>query len=305
MSCCCSNVVRQRSRSALEQARALLLRCRTTFEQQHDIEYLGLALHALADVEHRRGHGERAIGFQAAALRHTYNAGTADHIHGAHFNLADYLRRHGGDPPEAIAHGLAAAIIAYQTGSGGLAVTLRALAVDTRATAAAADLDWDEVCELTGRTEGVDLAGLVARLPARAPDGLAALAEVLRLAAEFPPEPAPDLDRAVEGWTPVLSALLAARAGDTRAAELLALVLTAFAQRPDWAALSGVLGRLAAGARGPDLLNGLDAIDTAIAQRALDALDGRAEIDPDAWHALAPAPDDDDAAGEAGPRTEH
>lgn len=281
-----------------DEAYALLLRCRQTFEQQQDTGGLGRALAGLAHVEAEIGHGDQAIRLGAAALRYVHRAGAPSHIGISHFNLANYLRRHGSDPREALAHRLAATIVAYQTGSGRLSATLHALSAETIAMAAP-DLNWDEVCELTGRIEGVDLAALVARLPTRAADGPAALAEVLRLAAEIPPAPAHDVDRVVEHWAPVLSALLAARAGDARAAELLGRTLDAAERHRDWAALVGVLRRLAAGERRPELLDGLHAIHAAIAQRALDALDGRAAIDPGAWHALAPAPDGDAAAGDA------
>lgn len=88
------------------------------------------------------------------------------------------------------------------------------------------------------------------------------------------------------------------RAGGERAAGLLELALAAFGQHSDWAALSEILRRLAAGERdGQLLLEGLDAVDTAIAQRALEVLDGRVEVDRGAWHALSSPPDSDDSTG--------
>jgi hypothetical protein len=61
----------------------------------------------------------------------------------------------------------------------------------------------------------------------------------------------------------------------------------------DWAALATVLRRVLAGERDPDELTaGLDEIDTAIVQRALDALAGRITLTPaEASDAELAAPD--------------
>jgi hypothetical protein len=270
-----------------DDARELLLVCRDTFGQEGDPEMLGKTLSALADLEDNLGRGDEAIALEADALRLKYVAGLPDAIAVSHFNLSNYLVRHEGDPSEALAHRLAAAVIDYQTSSGGLASTMRVLATHLAEWGERTVPSWQEVCERVDRREGVHLAGLVGRLPARAADGPAALAEIIRLARERP-----DLDRYLAHWEPVVSAVLAAEAGNQEAASLLDQTLTARARQPDWSALSDVFRRLAAGDHSPQLLDGLDAIDTAIAQRALDALSGQTTIDADAWYALAATPED-------------
>jgi hypothetical protein len=278
----------------VDEARRLLLRCREVFERERAIGMLGVTLSALADVEDELGRPDQALRFEANALRLMYSVGGADGIRASHFNLGIYLKRHGGDQREALAHRLAAAIIDYQTNSGRLPESLNVIARDTGGAGSSA-LSWDEVCELTGRTEGVQLAELAAQLPTRAADGPAALAEVLRLAAELPPEQVFNVERHVANWDPVLSALVAAKGGDPDAADLLERVLAAREQQRDWTVLTGVLRRLAAGEHDADLLAGLDPIDSAIAQRAMDALDGQVAIEADAWRALVAAPGGDES----------
>jgi tetratricopeptide (TPR) repeat protein len=99
-----------------------------------------------------------------------------------------------------------------------------------------------------------------------------------------------ELERHLAWWEPVFSALVAARGGDRDAAKILDEALTTRGERDDWKQLAVVLRRLAAGEQAPDLLAGLDAINTAIAQRALDALNGRTQVDPEAWQTLAAIP---------------
>jgi hypothetical protein len=87
-----------------------------------------------------------------------------------HSNLAGYLDASGGDPRKALAHRLAAAVVGFQTGSPN----------DYRLADVPPGLSFAEVDSILGEIDGVHLADLVARLPQRAPDGQAALDEVLR-----------------------------------------------------------------------------------------------------------------------------
>jgi hypothetical protein len=276
----------------IDEARTLLLRCRQTFDDEHDLQGLGKTLTALADVEDELGRSDQAFRVEADALRIKYAVGQPESIRVSHANRGYYIKRNGGDSREAAAHLLAAAIIHYQMSSGGLAESLRRVASGVQSMTPATAIEWDELCELVARTEGVELAELVAQLPTKAADGPGALAEVLRQAGEMPSEEVHDLDRHLANWEPVLSALIAARAGDREAAALLEEALTARAERSDWNALADVLRRVASGEQGDELLAGLDPIDTAITQRALDALRGRTAIEAEAWRSLAAPPDD-------------
>ncbi|MGH8904948.1 MAG: CHAT domain-containing protein [Egibacteraceae bacterium] len=168
----------------INDAKKLLLDCRAVFEQEKAIGSHGQVVGALADVEDRLGHRDAAVRLQQDALRYAYAATDPEPIAGIHQNLASYLRGADADPAVALAHRLASAIIQYQTGAGLLALTLDRLARDLASfiTTPPLPASFAVLCGLVGRVEGVQLAQLFERLPRRAPDGDAALAEVLRLA---------------------------------------------------------------------------------------------------------------------------
>jgi tetratricopeptide (TPR) repeat protein len=267
------------------EARDLLIRCRGVFEANNDIPMLGQTLSALADVEDTLGHPDRAIDLETAALRFKYLAADPEPIGVSHHNLAFYLQRAGGDPQQIWSHRLAPAIIGYQTGSGSLAAHLRALAGLLATEPAAAPGEFTQVCQIVDQIDGVHLADLLARLPHRAPDGQAAMDEVLRLA-EADAEHTRQL---ITAWEPVLSALHAAISHSDpairdAATDTLNHALTTLDQQSDWQGLVAVLRRIHAGERNPTLTDGLGPVDTAITRRALDLLAGTTTIDPDAWH---------------------
>jgi tetratricopeptide (TPR) repeat protein len=286
----------------LPEARALLIDCREVFEQADDIRSLGSTLSALADVEDALGHGERAVDLTREALRFTYAAGDPDDVGVSHHNLASYLQGSGADPGLVGAHRVAAAVIAYQTGSGRIIRWLsalgRLLAGDD---GSSVPRSFGQVRAMVGQVPGVDLAGLLARLPGRAPDPDTAVQAVLAAAPDAAAaQQSGRVERALAGWEPVLSALHTAAADpdpDTRvaAATILAAALEPFADSDDWRALAAVLRRIHTGERDPDVL--LDEIDTAIVRRALDVLTGAATVDPNAWHTLT----DDTANGQDEP----
>ncbi|MGC4819797.1 hypothetical protein [Micromonospora sp. DT63] len=267
------------------EARTLLQWCRTVFDADHNITMLGKVLSALADVEDQLGHGGPAIELGKDALRLGYAAGEPDGIGVSHTNLALYLNRYGGERQQVWAHRLAAAVIGYQTGAGELTGRVRALARLLARDEAPPPAAFADVCRIVDQVDGVHLADLVARLPARAPDGQAALDEVLRLARSLPPEEEADLQRHLTWWEPVIAALIAAEGGDPDAAAALDQALTARGEQSDWRQLAEVLRRIHAGDHTP-ALDGLDPIDTAIVRRLLDALAGEVTVDLDAWHTL-------------------
>ncbi|HET9657575.1 MAG TPA: CHAT domain-containing protein [Kineosporiaceae bacterium] len=293
----------------LGEARALLLWCRQVFQAHHDIPNLGKTVSALADIEDELGHGSAAISLEHDALRLKYATGGAETVGVSHHNLANYLDRQvGGRWEEVWAHRIAAAVIAYLSGSGRLASRVQGLAqLAALSDAPPPPASFTQVCELVGRVEGVDLAALVGRLPRRVSDGQAAMDAVLALAREMPPDQALDLDRYLRVWGPVISALVAASNpdavpdGDVRAAAgaFLDQALDHFAGTQDWAALAGALGRVRAGERDRVALGeGLDAIDTAILARALAALEGSDPIDPTLWSAAGDGSDGGDQGEE-------
>jgi hypothetical protein len=246
------------------------------FEANNNILMLGKTFGALADVEATLGHQDRAIDLETDALRFHYLAADPELIGTSHNNLADYLERAGGDPQRIWAHQLAATVIDYQTGSGSLVGDLQALARLLAAEPAVAPGEFTQVCQIVDQIDGVHLAELLARLPHRAPDGQAAMDEVLRLAPEADVEHTKQL---LTGWEPVLSALHTAishsdPATRDAATDTLNYVLTTLEQQPDWQGLVAVLRRIHAGERDPTLTDGLDPDQAAV----LDAV--RAHLNP-------------------------
>jgi hypothetical protein len=268
------------------QARDLLISCRTAFEATNNIPSLGITVGALAEVEATLGRLDRAITLATDALRFHYLAADPDSISTSHHNLADYLDRDGRQPWQIWAHRLAAAIISYQTGNGQLPNRLGALTRLLATHLEAAPKTFTVVCQIVDQIDGVHLADLLAQLPQRAPDGQTAMTEVLRLATQAG---ADDAERFVAAWEPVLSALHASlrhRDPTTRAtaAHTLTQALAIPAEHHDWQALVSALRQIQAGDHAST--DGLDPIDTAIVQRALDILAGTATTDPGAWRRL-------------------
>jgi len=148
--------------------------------------------------------------------------------------------------------------------------------------------EFTQVCQIVDQIDGVHLADLLARLPQRAPDGQAAMDQVLRLAPEAGAE---HNQQVITAWEPVLSALHAAISHSDpairdAATDTLNHTLSTRGQHPDWQGLVAVLRRIHAGDRDSTLTDGLGPVDTAITRRALDLLAGTITVDPDAWRTL-------------------
>jgi tetratricopeptide (TPR) repeat protein len=175
----------------LEEARALLHGCRAVYQAEGAIPQLGMVFSALADLEANLGHQQDAIALERAALRYKYAAGDPNLVAVSHYNLANHLRRAGGNPALVVAHRLAATLLDYQTGSGLLAGILRRLAGELAEFGEqAVPGSFEVLCARVGQVEGVRLAELLAGPPGPAGDGDQALAEVLRLARDLPATPA-------------------------------------------------------------------------------------------------------------------
>jgi hypothetical protein len=96
----------------------------------------------------------------------------------------------------------------------------------------------------------------------------------------------PDFAHQVVQWDTAIAALLAADAGDQSADIALDTVISHFRDSPAWGMLVARLRRLRAHEAGPDLLNGLDEIDTVVITRALAARDGDLTIQTSLWPAI-------------------
>ncbi len=184
------------------EAHALLMECREVFESEGDLKMLGLVFGALADLEDRLGHRDRAIRHVQSALRYKYAVEEPGDCAISHFHLANYLMGGSGPPTESLAHRLASMVIWYQTASGHFSTWFQALSRHLASFAPSEPplpADFAALCATVDQVEGVDFAALFNRLPkTRAPTGDDALRQVLAPARQQPPpepetpEPSPE-----------------------------------------------------------------------------------------------------------------
>ncbi len=153
----------------LDEARRLLRECREIFDRAHDDRMLGNVFSMLALAERELTHGEVALGLARDALRYGYLADDVDGIPVSHFNLGTYLREDAGDPGDALAHHLAAALIYAVTGGQYLEQSVHAAAADLQRSPDASGIPGDvaELCRRVGKVPGAQLGKLLTRL---APD---------------------------------------------------------------------------------------------------------------------------------------
>jgi hypothetical protein len=163
------------------QARALLEACRAAFEPAHAISELGAVFTALAELEYMESDPPAAARFEQTALRYKYQAGSPGDCAISHNNLASYLERAGAAPEAALAHQLAAGAIFLQTGSGYLSQMISNLALSPLP---AAPPRFAAIIEAVEQIEGVRFGALYAALPARLPDGEAAIAALWQMVQE-------------------------------------------------------------------------------------------------------------------------
>lgn len=159
----------------LAECRILLEGCRQAFATDHAIHELGAVYSALADLENKEGHPDRAVDFDHGALKYSYQSGQPEECAISHHNLANSLKRSDAPEGEVLAQRLAAAVIWYQTGSGSLQTSLNNLANSDLPPQAPT---FAEVAATVEQMEGVRFRELLAARPARVPGGDAAIAAV-------------------------------------------------------------------------------------------------------------------------------
>lgn len=195
------------------ECRSLLETCRQVFAADHEIPGLGKVYSALADLEDKEGRPDRAADFERGALKYRNQAGQPEDCAISHHNLANYLQRRGAPAGEVLAQRLAAAVICYQIGSGGLQTSLRNLANDDLPPQAPS---FAEVAASVESIEGVRFSALFANLQTRAPNGDAAIAAVWEgvMALRQAGRQGPDMEQVLAQWAPLLQAIAAVAQGN-------------------------------------------------------------------------------------------
>uniref|UniRef100_A0AAU2A2V3 CHAT domain-containing protein n=1 Tax=Streptomyces sp. NBC_00093 TaxID=2975649 RepID=A0AAU2A2V3_9ACTN len=278
-----------------EDALRLLEECRQVFEDAGDLPSLGEVFGALANVADVRGHGEVAIARERDSLRYAYRAGVPPVVAVGHGNLGTYLHSHARDAAGAVAHHLAAALLATLSGGGRTMNAAQSLAADLQEFGADAVAELpagvEELCARVAEVPGVALDRLLAGLD----PGLVRAREALDALVREAKEGVTGADRldAVRAaawgmlWEPVLAALVAAERRNTAAKVKLRQHLAELAaMNAMFVPLTDVLGRIQGGERGPGVLFGLGPLDAPVARRALDALAGRVTVPVELWTAM-------------------
>ncbi|MCP4664034.1 MAG: CHAT domain-containing protein [bacterium] len=163
------------------EARKLLDACRQAFEEARYIVGLGSVFSALANLENGQNNPSEAVKFEAVALRYSYQAGEPEDCAISHNNLGNYLERSDAPMETVVAHRLAASILRFQISSGLLGTTIHNLA---NSPLPSTPPRFDEIADRVEELDGVRFRELFARLPRRAPDGDAAIAEVWKVVQE-------------------------------------------------------------------------------------------------------------------------
>ncbi len=291
----------------MDEALTLLIECRQVFESAHDIEGLGKVLGALAQLENERGNGDASIKLERDAMRYSYlNADVLD-IAISHHNLGNYISRHLHQRTAALPHHLAAALIFSLADAGASEFSKAALGVvhDLRTfrTSDPLPATVQKLCRSVAEVPGVDLERLLDSLtpdPPTLQDAFERLLTRLRARARA---------RYLASWDPAIAGLLAADAGDTKAAAALDDDLARCEGSDSWDWLVTAFRRLRLGEADPAAPDELPEIEAAIVARARDARAGKIAIPVDLWPFLpmsgllgdvvAGAAGEQDAAGRA------
>jgi tetratricopeptide (TPR) repeat protein len=102
----------------LDKARRELIACRAIFEHEGAVSELGLVFSSFSTLESHEGRGAEARDFEEKALRYKYVGDDPATVAGSHFNLANRIFEGGGDLRQALAHRLAALLLAKASKSG-------------------------------------------------------------------------------------------------------------------------------------------------------------------------------------------
>jgi hypothetical protein len=254
----------------LTEAHQLLQYCQQVLEDAGDIQRLGDVFTARAQLEDARGHPERAVELQYIALRYCYQRPEPNVVAVDHNNLANYLKKTGSDERLVIAHRLAAALLRAASGNtAGYTRTVTGLAADLSTYGeTASPTGFADLGTTVDTTPGVRFTEIFARLVPDAAGRDQLLTDTIAGARNHNPT-----THHRQQWEPIITAVVAAANGDTRAATDLQPLFDHLANDNDWATLATRLRHIISGNRNhTQLLDGLDDIDTAITQAILDQL---------------------------------
>jgi hypothetical protein len=271
-----------------DEAYTVVQGCKAAAEQDGDIEMLGVVFGALAEVEDARGHQGVAADRCKDALRYLYMTGNPTDVAGGHARLGNYIGRGGVAHHSAITQFLAAALLHELSGTGQASNPMHATAAHLRAGQDETMLPAT-VAELCSRVQVVPGCDLTALLDGIWPDRAAVdrvYEEIVRRVRAIAMQPSGVAIGAAQ-WDPFIAAMQAAADGNTAAAQAAEGFLAALESQAGRPELARTLRTIMAGSRDAAMLTAnLNQLDSAAAERALDAIEGRIEVPRLLWPAV-------------------
>jgi tetratricopeptide (TPR) repeat protein len=270
----------------LRRAAELLDRCETAFRQGNSKWHasLGMVYEARADLASRTGDAASAVRLQSEALGWLYRSGDVARIQSAHSCFSRWLDEADQLPTRALAHELAASLIAEVAGQP---ADTPAIARRMFASAGEYPATLAQVCALVDETPGVHLESVLNRTAGKttAPPS-EVLRQVLHRARSGQRDVFESFARHRMEWDPVIAGIVAARQGDATAALMVKARLLSYATDPSWAEFSRALGHILYQRPEAAAALDLDPIDQAFLHRCRDALDGIVHVDPELVQAI-------------------
>ena len=272
--------------SRTSEAKALLDRCETAFHQEHSSQHLhlGLVAQARADLAALTGEPALAVELQSQAFDWLYRSGDASQIQSAHSNFGRWLEEADQFSARALAHELAAAVLAELLGQAADIPTITGRMM-RRAGEYPPTLPL--LCAAVEETPGVRLQELLTQLTRnKAPSPNEILRHLLHQAYDAQGAVFDAFARHRMEWDPVFAGIIAARKGDASAARLVSLRLRIYAADASWSHFSQALGDILYQRPEAAAATSLDFIDQTLLRRCKDGLDGNVHIMPELIYAI-------------------
>lgn len=267
----------------LAEAEDLLNRCEAAFRRDHTEQdsRLGLVTGARAMLAAWTGDPDRAVELQSIALARMYQSQDVTQIQRGHAALGSWHSQADPYSPLALAHILAAAVLAELTGQS---PDIPAITRTLFFRASECPQTLGDLCAVMGETLGTRFAALLENLNRSrivlTPDE--AMARLLWQARYSQRELFDKLAEFRMQWDPVFAGMIiAARQGDTVAARAVANALSVYADSADWSQLGRALGHIFHQRPEAAAAVILDDMDAVLLRRCTDAFQGIVQIPPE------------------------
>jgi tetratricopeptide (TPR) repeat protein len=260
----------------ISEASELLNRCAIGFRNDSRETGPGLVVQARGELAALADDHVTAIRLQSEALELLYLSEDSVQIREAHSVMGMRLRDADQFSAGALAHDLAAAVLAEFLGQP---ADTDAITSGLLLRAGEHPMTADLLCAAVGEPHGVHLSELLERLSEKTltgPDGM--LARVIARARDSRKATFDEFARHRMEWDPVFAAIAVARLGNVATARAVQARLGQYSGDRSWSQFSTALAHVLRGRRDATRHVALDAVDRILLRRCLDALDGSVYI---------------------------